>query len=278
MSSQLSRRSFLAAAAAAPLAMKALNTSIPIGLELYSVRNELTKNDLATVDEVAKIGYQVVEFYAPYYDWDTDHANEIRKRLDGDGLRCFSTHNARANFSPDKIGKAIELNRILGSRWMVMAHPGNVTTLDGWKEVADILNQANDTLSKHGMHAGYHNHDLEWKPIDGTMPLRLIADNTAEERHDAVRYRNLSRDRERSGRLDQLESRPHQEHASQRLVATRRVITSYSEKGSLRGRRSSPRRRAGGGVEYYLMEQEGSDYSEFETAKRCLDEYKKIHG
>ncbi|HVB28750.1 MAG TPA: sugar phosphate isomerase/epimerase, partial [Terriglobia bacterium] len=68
-----SRRSFLAGLAAAPLGAAAVAAAaakhIPIGLELYSVRNDLAKDLAGTVRKVAGMGYQCVEFYAPYYDW-----------------------------------------------------------------------------------------------------------------------------------------------------------------------------------------------------------------
>ena len=64
----LSRRSFLALSAAAPLAMALpAGKNIPIGLELFSVRGELAKDLTGTVTKVARMGYQVVEFFAPYF-------------------------------------------------------------------------------------------------------------------------------------------------------------------------------------------------------------------
>ena len=65
----LSRRSFLALSAAAPLApAMAKSKHIPVGLELYSVRNELKRDPEATVRAVGQMGYQCVEFYAPYFE------------------------------------------------------------------------------------------------------------------------------------------------------------------------------------------------------------------
>ena len=82
MTNFISRRSFLAAAAAAaPLALAAKKSKIPVGLELYSVRNELTKDLMGTVKAVAKMGYQGVEFYSPYFGWKVDQAKEMRKLL-----------------------------------------------------------------------------------------------------------------------------------------------------------------------------------------------------
>src|SRR5256885_1773249 len=173
-----SRRSFLAFLTATPLwATLSAKKRIPVGLELYSVRDAL-KNDLAgTVRAVSKMGYACVEFYAPYYDRSLDEAKNVRKELDELGVHCYSTHNASQSFTPDGIGKAIELNQALGARYVVLAHPGNVTDLDGWKRVAEMLNTANARLATHGMHAGYHNHDLEWKPVGGQKPMEVLAAN-----------------------------------------------------------------------------------------------------
>src|SRR5215831_16682029 len=98
----ISRRSFLALAGAAPLTFAAAKPKhVPIGLELYSVRDELAKDLMATVRAVAKMGYEVVEFYAPYYQWKLDYAKEVRKLLDDLGIRCPSTHNGAEAFKPE---------------------------------------------------------------------------------------------------------------------------------------------------------------------------------
>src|SRR5262247_4489623 len=121
----ISRRSFLALAGAAPFALAAHKLkSVPVGLELYSVRDELVNDLMGTVRAVAKMGYQVVGFYSPYYQWTADYAKEVRKLLDDLGIRCLSTHNGANAFTPDGIQKAIELNQILGAKYVVMASAG----------------------------------------------------------------------------------------------------------------------------------------------------------
>src|SRR5438270_4071622 len=123
--SDLSRRNLLKLiAAAAPFAGLAKGKQIPIGLELYSVRDELKKNRTATLQAVSKMGYECVEFYAPYYEWTPEEAKQVRKQLDDLKLRCYSTHNDRQYFAPEALTKAIELNKILGTRFIVLAHPG----------------------------------------------------------------------------------------------------------------------------------------------------------
>ncbi len=100
------RRTFLATAAFAPLA-DAARKPLPVGIELYAVRDELAKDLMGTVRAVAKMGYEVVEFYSPYYQWTADYARQVRKTLDEAGVRCLSTHNSATVFTPEALPKAI---------------------------------------------------------------------------------------------------------------------------------------------------------------------------
>jgi len=112
MSSQnpVSRRTFLALAGALPFAIQAsaAQKKVPVGLELYSVRDALAKDLSGTVAAVAKLGYEVVEFYSPYFAWTPESAKDVRKLMDDLGIRCLSTHNSPAAIAPEGIQKAIE--------------------------------------------------------------------------------------------------------------------------------------------------------------------------
>src|SRR4051794_15916118 len=106
----VSRRSLLATVPAAALAFAAPQRNLlPVGLELYSVRQDLAKDPKATVTAVAKMGYQVVEFYSPYFSWTLDQAREMKQLMDGLGVRCHSTHNSPEAFTGEGIRKAIDL-------------------------------------------------------------------------------------------------------------------------------------------------------------------------
>jgi sugar phosphate isomerase/epimerase len=274
----VSRRSFLAFLAATPLlAARTDKQTIPVGLELYSVRNDL-KNDLTgTVQAVAKMGYQCVEFYAPYYEWTLDYAKSVRKQMDDLGIRCYSTHNSSKSFTPDGISKAIELNQALGARYVVLAHPGKIDGIAGWKRIADMLNTANAAFAAHGLHAGYHNHDLEWRPVEGQKPMELLAANTdksvmlqldvgtcVETGNDPVAWIERNPGRIRSMHCkDWSPEKGYRVLFGEGVSPWKKLFTAAEAKG---------------GIEYYLIEQEGSDYSERETAERCLAAYRKLHG
>src|ERR1039458_5654250 len=80
------------AGAMLPLALRATPAKkIPVGLELYSVRDQLEKDVMGTVRAVTKMGYEVVEFFAPYHDWTEDFTKQVRALLDDLGIRCNST-------------------------------------------------------------------------------------------------------------------------------------------------------------------------------------------
>src|ERR1700752_3493636 len=125
----ISRRTFLAMSGAAfPLSHAATlfgrqgqAKKIPVGLELYSVRTEYMRDLPATVTAVAKMGYEIVEFWAPYYQWTPAQAKDVRKLLDDLGIKCLSTHNSGDSVMPEGLAKAIELNQIIGSKYIIQA-------------------------------------------------------------------------------------------------------------------------------------------------------------
>lgn len=279
----VSRRSFLAAAAAAPLLAAPQSKRVPVGLELYSVRGEMQKDLKATVTAVAKMGYEVVEFYGPYFSWTLDQAKEYRKLLDDLGIKCSSTHNSgMGSFTGDGIAKAIELNKILGSKYIIMASAGRVEPgLDGWKKVADTVTAATEKFRAAGLKAGFHNHKLEFVAVNGKTPMEVLADNTpkdfalqldlgtcVEAGVDPVAWINSHPGRITSLHLKEWASGAGPDKGYRALTG----------EGDVPWKKVFEAAEAKGGVEFYLIEQEGSRFSEFESAQRCLAEYKKIHG
>lgn len=274
----ITRRSFLALAAAAPLAVSAQNRKrIPVGLELYSVRNELAKDLMGTVRAVAQMGYEGVEFYAPYFEWTPDYAKQVRKLLDELKMRCYSTHNSARSFTAENLPRAIELNQIIGSKFIVMASAGRVETLDGWKAVADTLTTAADKLRPLGLRAGFHNHATEWKPIDGVRPIDVLSTNTPKDfalQLDVGTCLEAGEDpvafiKAHPGRVPSLHLKdwsPDREKGYRVLlgegVAPWKQIFEAAE--------------SSGGVEYYLVEQEGSRFPAIETAQKCLETFRKL--
>jgi len=280
----LSRRSFLALSASLPFALRGLASgaassgSIPVGLELYSVRDALKQDPEGTVRAVAKMGYQAVEFYAPYFEWTEVQAKQMRKLMDDLGIRCYSTHNNEDYFGADKIKRVRDLNLILGCKYLVLAWTDPKTGVDGWKAVADKLNVAAETLEPAGLKPGYHNHQAEWAPVGWQRPMDILAQSTTppvmlqldvgtclEGRADPVAWIRANPGRIRSIHCKDWSPDPAVGYKTLfgEGVADWKGIFAAAE--------------SVGGVEYYLVEQEGSRFGELETARRCLQAFRAAH-
>jgi sugar phosphate isomerase/epimerase len=297
-----SRRTFLALSGAIPAALAARATAddspnepaappakgtkdYPIGLELYSVRGELARDLPVTLKTVAKMGYEVVEFYAPYFKWTAPYAKAVRTQMDDLGLRCYSTHNGFDSFAPaENLAHAIELNQILGTRYLVLASaPGNPGNVEDWKSLCEKLTAVVEQLKPHGLGTGYHNHQPEWAKLDnGQRIMDVMAANTPKEfvlqldvgtceeaGADPVAWVKANPGRIKTMHLKDWAPGARAEDKGYRVLFGEGV-TPWKE--LLAAAESA------GGVEYFLIEQEGSRYSEFETAKRCLDAYKAMFG
>jgi sugar phosphate isomerase/epimerase len=276
----VSRRTFLALAGALPFAIRAsaAQKKIPVGIELYSVRDALAKDLPGTVTAVAKMGYEVVEFYSPYFSWTPEAAKDVRKLMDDLGIRCLSTHNSGASIAPDGIQKAIELNQILGSRDIIVASAGNVAGIDGWKAFGARLNAAAERLKPAGMFTGFHNHQTEWRPVEGQRPMDVLAASTMKEvilQLDVGTCVEVGADpvawiKANPGRIKSLHCK---DWAPGRGY------------GVLFGEGVSPwpaifrAAESTGGVQHYLIEQEeGPADEQLLRAERCLANWKKIKG
>ena len=186
----ISRRAFLKAGAAVaaftgacPTALLAAESyggnKIPFGLQLYSVRNECAKDLVGTVTAVAKMGYKGVEF-AGYYGRD---AKTLRQLLDDVGLKCCGTHIALDTLLGDNLAKTVEFNRTLGNTFLIVPSlPAKYTkTHQGWLDAADSFNEIADKVKGQGMRVGYHNHNIEFKPLEGEVPWDTFFNRTKKE-------------------------------------------------------------------------------------------------
>jgi sugar phosphate isomerase/epimerase len=253
--------------------------SIPVGLELYSVRDALKQDPEGTVRSVAQMGYQAVEFYAPYFEWTDNQAKQMRKLLDDLGIRCYSTHNDAEYFSPKNINRARDLNLILGCKYVVLAWSDPKSGPDAWKAIADKLNSVAETLEPSGLKPGYHNHQAEFTGAVGQRPMDILAKNTKptvmlqldvgtclEAGSDPVAWIRANPGRIRSIHCKEWSPDP----AKGYKVLFGEGVADW--KGIFQAAESV------GGIEYYLIEQEGSRFPELETARKCLEAYRATHG
>jgi sugar phosphate isomerase/epimerase len=245
----------------------------------------LTRDLPNTLKTVAGVGYQVVEFYSPYFKWTPAYAKDVRAQMDDLGLRCYSTHNGFESFgSGENLAHAIELNQILGTRYIVLASaPGHTSGVDGWKSLCEKLTTAVEQLKPHGLGAGYHNHQAEWIKLDnGQRILEVIAANTPKEfvlQLDVGTCEEAGADpvawvKANPGRIKVM----HVKDWAPGSAADQKGYSVLFGEGITPWKDLVAAAKSVGGIEYFLIEQEGSRFSEFETVKRCLDNWNAMFG
>lgn len=153
-------------------------SKIPVGLQLYSVRQEWTHDPRATLAQVAAMGYAGVEFFGP----PRHDADFLRALLDEFNLACCGWHIPYALVQEDTLFPAIAYNRALGNDKLIV--PGLPKELcrthADWLKTAEFFNRLADKLAPYGMVTGYHNHWAEFQPMEGQMPWLTFFDNTQQ--------------------------------------------------------------------------------------------------
>lgn len=157
----------------------------PIALQLFSVRSEVAKDVASTLKSVAELGYQGAEPWG--YDgqtatWQNHPAAAIRRMYDDNGLKCCGFHIATNALLGDNLKRTIELNKILGNRFLIVAwDKAHMTTRPGIMEFAGILNDVAEKLKPEGMSVGYHCHGFDFDKVDGEVAWDILFANTKKE-------------------------------------------------------------------------------------------------
>lgn len=189
----LHRRNFIRTtgiAAAGALVLPNLSFKIDkgIGIQLYSLRNELPKDVKGVIGKIAGAGYKNVEMYG--FSLKSGFWNhtpkEFRALLDSNGLKCPSGHYAVGTFL-DTAGKddyevraGIEAAAILGSKYYTIPwfDNGMAKTADGFKKASGLFNRIGELAKAQGLKAAYHNHNFEFVKFDGTTGYDIILKET----------------------------------------------------------------------------------------------------
>jgi len=185
---EISRRAFLktasASAACAALwkgvpRLMAEPLGLPLGLQLYSVRDILPKDYEGTLKQLSAIGYREVEA-AGFFG---RTPAQVKLAMDQAGLHCVSAHYPMVQLLP-KVDETIQFGKDLGLDYIVCASPGlkdasgvkapsradrESMTLDDWRWNAEQFNRIGERVHAAGMKFAYHNHTPEFRSENGVM-------------------------------------------------------------------------------------------------------------
>jgi sugar phosphate isomerase/epimerase len=177
-----------------PYVLEAYPLGLPLGLQLYSLRELLPKDFEGTLKGIAAAGYTEVEaagFYAMT-------AEDFKRSMTTAGLNCVSAHYPLTLLQP-QLESILDYAKQLGLQYVVCSSPSlkdpsrvklspnnpgyheawvQAFTLDDWKWNADQFNQIGKRVKADGIQFGYHNHTTEFQKIGKTVPYDLLMQNT----------------------------------------------------------------------------------------------------
>jgi sugar phosphate isomerase/epimerase len=156
------------------------------GLQLYSLRDQLPKDVKGWIAKVAAAGYKEVEpFGYSKKDgfWGLD-AKAFSALLKSHGLTTASAHFGMdeyfVNGKTNDLETYIEAAKITGMSYIIVpsVNEAVLKTASQFKTVAEKMNKAAELCKKSGLKLGYHNHNFEWKPVDGTTFYDVLLKET----------------------------------------------------------------------------------------------------
>jgi len=142
--------------------------SIPIALQLYSVRDEMQKDFIGTIKKVAGIGYKGVEFAG----FGELSAGQLKKVLDGLGLTVVGSHTG-IDLLSEKLDEVIEYNLALENKYIVCPY-SRFESKEDITRMSELFNKIGEKIRANGMEFLYHNHSHEFKKVDGEYCLDLL--------------------------------------------------------------------------------------------------------
>ena len=194
----LNRRAFLHSSSTALFAgcaalrvpsIHATPLGLPLGLQLYSVRDLLPRDFAGTLRQIAALGYREVEAAGYFHH----SAGEVRSALLDAGLHLPSAHYSHDDLNRD-FDRILEFNKEIGAHTLICSFPGlkdplrlkspsfatlvQSFTLDDWRWNADEFNRMGQRAKAAGMHFGYHNHTMEFRPQQGVVPYEELMRRT----------------------------------------------------------------------------------------------------
>jgi len=271
-----SRRLFLAQSLALPfLSMRTLAARRleKISVQLYTVRNEMAKDFEGSLRKVAELGFKQVEF-AGYYN---RTPQQVRSLLDSLGLESPSAHIPIQALRSDP-AKAIEAAKVIGHRYLICPYlePAERKSLAQYREHAALFNKVGEMCRKAGIQFGYHNHDFEFQALEGQLPMDLLL---AETKKDLVKieldlYWAVKAKQDPVAFLQKNPGRVVAFHVKDQDNTPRGYFTEVG-RGIIDFAKIFKVGRAQG-VELYIVEQDQTPGSPFDSLKISIDYLKRL--
>ena len=239
---------------------------IPIAVQLYSVREDCAEDLPGTLKAVAEMGYEGVDF-AGYHD---RSATELRQMLDDLGLKVAGTHIGLDTLLGDELERTVEFEETLGNKFLIV--PGLAeerrNSKAAWLETAEVFNEIAERLTPHGMKTGYHNHNIEFTPMEGELPWDIFFGATSSEVVMQLDAGNaLLGGGDPVDFLERYPGRALTVHLKEYAADNDKALIG---EGDVRWEDVFRLCESTGGTEWYIVEQESYAFPPLECIERCL--------
>jgi sugar phosphate isomerase/epimerase len=244
------------------------------GIQLYTVRNELGKDFEGTLKAVAAAGYKEFEFFGNYYGKDP---KAVKTMLAAMGVTAPAGHFSLAALKKD-VNEVIDIAKSVGHNIVICPFlmPNERKTLDDYKKLCDVLNKSGEACKKAGLTFGYHNHDFEFKELEGKLPYDLILTecdkNTVKMELDLGWISHAGKDP-----LEYFAKHPGRFitfHVKD-MDASQKQITMELGRGKVDFKRILAKSKLAG-VKHYFVEQDNTSLTALESIKISMEYLKKL--
>ena len=150
----------------------------PFGLQLYTLRDDMTKDPKGTLKKVAAFGYKQIESFEGANGMFFGMGNKgFKQYMDDLGMTIVTSH---CNINKDFEKKAAEASEI-GMKYLICPSNGDQKTVEGYKKAAALFNEKGAICKNAGLRFAYHNHEYEFNKVDNAFPLEVMIQNTDKD-------------------------------------------------------------------------------------------------
>lgn len=175
----------MAALSLEPLFLQAGKT--PIGLQLWSIREDMKKDPLGVLKQVAKIGFQEVEGGSSYEKGKFYGIlpTKFKQELQSLGLKMTSGHYSideatlKSQAVSDVLKLAVDSAKEVGNKYFIQPYVDvSKRNLDDYKRLFDAMNVVGAHCQSNGLQFAYHNHEFEFQKIEDKTIYQMILEST----------------------------------------------------------------------------------------------------
>lgn len=154
-------------------------TSPQIGVQLWSVKDDVAADFEGTLTKIAAMGFQGVEFAGNFGKYAND-AKGLKKFLDKTGLKASGAHVPFEKLNAENFETSVAFYKAIDCHYLIIPMDHRAQTAEGAKAVAKDLADLEKKLKPHGMYIGYHNHKIEMMGETGKTPWDVIGTGTVD--------------------------------------------------------------------------------------------------